>query len=514
MSEDRTAQLTEANKLLRKVLAGNGKIQANFYFAGNAAGSDAGLIVTLSARDKNGKKVASQGKALRKAISGARFAVGTVLMDGGKLTFEQQGGSAPPALLKKAFKGALITPDSGGLGALRFLAKARIRKGGAPGEEAEVEEGEALSTDELSILSDGALSTDELRTLQSEQGSLSALNAQLSKTFLSEEAIHAEVAESISDSQEQIAALEARVEALGDDADPAEVKAVFEALYEERSLLAELQATGPDPFGGDTVDEDFQRSLESSSDQLSLTIRAEIQKLSVQGCALLQKAEAGDFTDWQAEIGTPLGVLQDALNRYLRQLDGVLAEFGVIPKSKASKGAPSSLAELGDTLGMSGDDVSSFTRETADSFSAPVSSTAVPTTTDKTESVDSILDTEIELAEVLKTGSEDQIERAFAQLDEARQRIALLDAVGSDPFASGTVDDTFQRSLEATTDQSLRQLREQLLTIDASYDTLLQQIRTAPEPWSLEAVQAALAERRRLGREQVRRIDELRSEFV
>ena len=60
-------------KNLKKIRASKGKLQGNYYYAGSNDGRTAGLVVTLSIRDKKGMMAFATGKPIRKEISGAKF---------------------------------------------------------------------------------------------------------------------------------------------------------------------------------------------------------------------------------------------------------------------------------------------------------------------------------------------------------------------------------------------------------------------------------------------------------
>ena len=63
----------EAGRMLKKVYAGKGKIQANYYLVTNRSYNDAGVVVTLSAKDKDGGKATSAGKKLKAELEGVKF---------------------------------------------------------------------------------------------------------------------------------------------------------------------------------------------------------------------------------------------------------------------------------------------------------------------------------------------------------------------------------------------------------------------------------------------------------
>ena len=269
---DRSEQLIETHKYLRKIIAGKGKLQGNFYFVASASGRDACLLVTLVARDKKGSKVRSQGRTIRKQVKSAKFALGIVLIDSNKLTFEVHGGSASPALLLKAFKKTLLNPDKGGIQQLRYLNKARIRKVQEDGQKTEVAAGESFTEAENVLLTQGAVSATELRVLQLQQGRLSSMNKKLTSSFLSQQTLNEEIAESKKESKQKITALASRIEKLSSKKDSKALRKAFSALFAERKNLADLESSGSNPFDTkkQTVDETFQLVMKASADQAAM----------------------------------------------------------------------------------------------------------------------------------------------------------------------------------------------------------------------------------------------------
>ena len=86
MSEEVLEEALAGTKsAVRKIKASGGRLQGSFYYAGDARAELVSMVVTLSTRDKKGTKAYAQGRMLRKAIKGAKFARGTVSQDGGKL---------------------------------------------------------------------------------------------------------------------------------------------------------------------------------------------------------------------------------------------------------------------------------------------------------------------------------------------------------------------------------------------------------------------------------------------
>ncbi|MFT5680453.1 MAG: hypothetical protein ACI8RZ_001359 [Myxococcota bacterium] len=244
----------EAGRNLKKVVASKGKLQGNLYFAGDGK-KTAGVVITLTARDPKGMKALTGGKGLRKGIKGAKFARGTVIMDGGKLVVELSTGSATAALLKKAFKDDAFKKDS----ALKLLSRATIRKQGAPGEEAEVEEGTGLSQEDLNIASDafesrGFWRKSELKELMKAQGSLSAANAELQASFLSVSSIQEEEGARVTELEGLIEDLNEKLNQAVEDGDRDAAMGYELLITSEERKLTEAQSVGSDPFSGGLID--------------------------------------------------------------------------------------------------------------------------------------------------------------------------------------------------------------------------------------------------------------------
>ena len=108
---------------LRKIAAGKGKISGNFFYTGSTnPQTDQWVLITLSIRDKKGKKIKATGKALRKKAGTTRFNFGRITYIDGKIVFDIIGGNAPVSQLKKAAK----SPDM--VKQIRLLKKCFFRK--------------------------------------------------------------------------------------------------------------------------------------------------------------------------------------------------------------------------------------------------------------------------------------------------------------------------------------------------------------------------------------------------
>ena len=242
------ARHTEAGKSLRKVVGSKGKLQGNLYFAGDGK-KQAGVVITLLARDPKGQKALSAGKALRKGMSGAKFARGTVIMDGGKLVIELSAGTATAAMLKKAFKDDTFKKDP----ALKLLSRAMLRKKGAPGEADEVEKGTELDAEDLKVAK-GAFSFGELTWIKLQQGNLDNANKELQASFLSVESAREEQAEQVAEIMDSITDFNEKLNAEVDAGDQAASQGYELLITSEQRKLAEAEAQGPDPFYDGQVD--------------------------------------------------------------------------------------------------------------------------------------------------------------------------------------------------------------------------------------------------------------------
>ena len=89
----------QAAKALKKIVASRGELRGYFYYAGN--NKDAGLVVTLQAKDPKGAMASGLGKKLKNDITGAKFARGVVTLQKSKLLFVVRKGD------KKSLKEAL-----------------------------------------------------------------------------------------------------------------------------------------------------------------------------------------------------------------------------------------------------------------------------------------------------------------------------------------------------------------------------------------------------------------------
>ena len=130
----------EAVRVVKRVIAGKGKITANFYFTSDNGGEFAGMILTLIMRDRKGQQVYNRGRNLRRLMKTTKFAHGTLTFLDGKLDFELVAGNASPMLLSRSFKKHLSHKKG-----LIKLRTARIHR---PQEEAVEDVEEVLTTAE------------------------------------------------------------------------------------------------------------------------------------------------------------------------------------------------------------------------------------------------------------------------------------------------------------------------------------------------------------------------------
>jgi hypothetical protein len=251
MSEKQDNALKEARAALRKILASKGRLQGNFYYAGNTKGTEGALIVTLTARDPKGSKAANAGKEIRKEIKGAKFVRGTVTAEGSKLYFTPSSGTGTKDHMKLGFKKTLCNADG-----FSFIKKALFRtpdgkEDDAPSSESEStapttpETPESLDTDiNFDDLFDDGMTAEQraeeaaaIEQLVTDQTALGDLNALLAD-FLSDESASKELGEQIAYQLDQISQLEKT-----DGTTP-------EQLEEQRRALAAALYTGEDPFPG------------------------------------------------------------------------------------------------------------------------------------------------------------------------------------------------------------------------------------------------------------------------
>ena len=220
----------EALKPLKKILASRGKLLGNFYFAGDTKGRQAGLVVTLTARDPKGAKATARGKKLRASIDGAKFARGTVQIKGPRLLFVLHTGSATCDHVKRAFKRSFLSDAAAPV--KRLLKRALVGTPETAPEAIEDAPEDGVAEEELfSELS--AKERADVWALIEQQDTLAAQNALLEDSFLSAAAADAEEADHRAGLARQVRWHEAQ--------DPVDA----EELAAARWALAEAVSTSP-----------------------------------------------------------------------------------------------------------------------------------------------------------------------------------------------------------------------------------------------------------------------------
>ena len=247
-------------KSLKKLLAGKGELQGNYYFCSNGVGKDkvSVLVVTLTAKDKTGSKASSEGKGLLALIPKAKFSRGIVVFEENRIIFDSKKGNAPISLMKKAFK-----EDLSKVTGMAFLKKVSFKS---------VDETESDESGEDINIQDVGLTDTELKTLKKRLKAdpdlavffgpnaakkaelVSKQNKELEKSFLSQEEETKDY--KIGKESTEWMARNAALWAVDGD-DP---KELAKALGE----LAKEQSSGPSPFIeeiGGTVSTDMQLML-------------------------------------------------------------------------------------------------------------------------------------------------------------------------------------------------------------------------------------------------------------
>ncbi|MGC6507328.1 MAG: hypothetical protein ACON4U_02885 [Myxococcota bacterium] len=184
---------TDSLAILKKIYAGKGRFQGNYYFVSDSRAEDAGIAITLTAKDKDGTKATKEGKSMRAGISGVMFSKGIVTYeaDTKRLCLAPRKGNASVSIIKRAIKNVLAK-DYG----LILLKKAIIGDTGS--EEVDASEAEAIE------LSDMGISAEEEQNLLKEmeadedlkalfndaelQNNIASMNAALASTFLEDQA--------------------------------------------------------------------------------------------------------------------------------------------------------------------------------------------------------------------------------------------------------------------------------------------------------------------------------------
>lgn len=245
-----------AASALKKIIASKGKVKGNFYYVGDSAAEDAGVVITLSTRDAKGAKVVVLGKKLRKDVRNGKYGIGTVVIKDNKLLFEQTTGNISAANIKLGFKKTLAN-EAG----LKFLSRAVVRAAGASVETSSEAGGEAEETITEAELSEeyGELTAEEakeLAALEVEQEALNKSNGTLSAAFSNAESDNEILDKAIEDSIANITSL-------------ASSGASMAEIQQARCELAEMMYVGEDPFSegvGGSLSAEMQTILSAATD--------------------------------------------------------------------------------------------------------------------------------------------------------------------------------------------------------------------------------------------------------
>ncbi len=271
----------EALKYLRMLLAGGGNIQGNYYAVISGDGKDAALAVTLTAKDKNGMKAATAGKALRATVKKPKFSMGRVTVDGKKLTFSLDKGNATAALLKKGFRDVLAQEKG-----LSFLKKVRFTGGDDASEPEDIDEGGEVSVEELGLSAEALEALAE--TLKGDpeladffgddatrRSAVAEQDRKLLETFLTVEAAAAE--EAAIREQEQTR-LRGEIDTLS--AKSPRTPEEDAVLKQARADFAALQTVGPTPptTVGSTVPPETGVLLDTANDENASVVDDAFQK--------------------------------------------------------------------------------------------------------------------------------------------------------------------------------------------------------------------------------------------
>lgn len=269
---------------LRKIRAGGGSLQGNFYYAGNSGGTEAGLVVTLVSRDKKGQKALTAGKGIRKEIRGAKFARGVVIFERGKVVFILHSGNASKKQLKDGFKNTLS--EMKGLQILKTVL-VRDKAQAAPAPDDVIDKEAKLVADKTRTEEEQQAFDAEVQELIAEQEVLGELNKRLS-SFLSKADAEDEHAEQLVDQLD-------RIEVLKNDP-----QGNAEALRQAQQELVLLTAVGPEPFPevGQPVSREIGHILE-----MSLTLMAERSETSE------KSGDAKAYDHLRAEVESQFDIL-------------------------------------------------------------------------------------------------------------------------------------------------------------------------------------------------------------
>jgi len=236
---------------LKKILSGRGRLQGSFYYVCDSGAKEAVLVATLASKDKKGTRALNQGRPFRKEISGSRWARGSITFsDDGKMVFTIFKGTAN----KKAVTDGLRKVLCKGKG-LSFLKRAVVTSATASREEQASDAGEVEAVDEADFKeADNEVTEEELAALESQQGTLDALNAAMR---LSDEELEAEYAREVEVSLKRLSELQAR--------DPLSTQDAL-AQAEAWGELAGLVAVGRDnPQLGEDLSPELAQVLQAAT---------------------------------------------------------------------------------------------------------------------------------------------------------------------------------------------------------------------------------------------------------
>ncbi|MEL6341516.1 MAG: hypothetical protein AAFV53_00180 [Myxococcota bacterium] len=297
MSKELDQALSQSAGALRKIKAAKGKLQGNFYFAGNK--NDSALVVTLASKDPKGAKALKMGKPFRKTLKSPRFARGLVKFSSAKVIFELHKGSASASFIAKSFKNSLSKMD--GLSLLRAAVVKTPDQEGTAVEQDAPDEAIQLTPEEEA----------ELNQLVEEQANLPDLGEQIA-AFLSEEAFQAELEEH-QQREEQISAHLTTLKAQ----DPRDMNKIRQARVELAKLFSNTELALPGPSG--TITEEAQDLLNGALENLRKVLTAQAQASIHKIEAIYKEVIANDTPSWRtdnkAALTTELQTEQAALRK-------------------------------------------------------------------------------------------------------------------------------------------------------------------------------------------------------
>ncbi|MDG1483323.1 MAG: hypothetical protein P8R54_27280 [Myxococcota bacterium] len=319
-----------AASALKKIIASKGKVKGNFYYVGSASGEDAGVVITLSTRDAKGTKAIVLGKQLRKDISGGKYGLGVVRIEGSKIIFEQSAGTISSAKIKEGFKKNLSQVNG-----LKFLSRAVVRKAGAPPVEevdaandpeataagpetasAELEEQLSEADFAAMLASMPAEEQKELEALGEEQETLDKSNSALTMAFSDAQSDDDILEHAI---EESLSAINSLVLS----------HASIQEVQAARFQLAELMYIGDSPFPevGGAIDAPMKMILSGATDEalgVLLSQHAKVVDEITDGYERLDAMAPGPAKFALAvELVGPLRAKRDHMNSYLSQMQNM-----------------------------------------------------------------------------------------------------------------------------------------------------------------------------------------------